>query len=128
MGFFSWKTQDTGRSIANKYSNRPTFRVVMTDDNGNRWIEEDYEGYGVFGGKDYYELLAEMNGYQSREKGIELEFSGDIYSAPNLSEDENWEWRNEVPQNCQSQGYFYDDDDDEEDYWLDNEEELEEDF
>lgn len=120
MGFFSWKTQDTDRSIANQYSNRPTFKVVMTDNNGNRWIEENYEGYGLFGGKDFYELLAEMNGYQTREKGISLAFSDNVYLTPNLSEDENWEWRNEEPQNCEAQGYFYDDDE-EEDYWNDYE-------
>ena len=31
MGFFSWKTQDTDRSIANNYSTRKTFTVVMID-------------------------------------------------------------------------------------------------
>ena len=34
----------------------------MTDDKGNRWEESNYDGYGVFGGKDYYALLDEMNG------------------------------------------------------------------
>lgn len=49
----------------------------MTDDKGNRYEEDCYEGYGVFGGKDYYELLAEMNGLKSdRIKGIELAFDG----------------------------------------------------
>jgi hypothetical protein len=61
MGFFSWKTQDTNKSIANTFSCKPTFKVVMKDNKGNEWVEEDYEGYGVFGGKDYYQLLAEMN-------------------------------------------------------------------
>lgn len=31
MGFFSWKTQDTNKSIANRYSNRPTFTVYMVN-------------------------------------------------------------------------------------------------
>jgi len=31
MGFFSWKTQDTDKSIANKYSIRRTFRVQMME-------------------------------------------------------------------------------------------------
>ena len=64
MGFFSWKTSDTGRSIANEYQDaREVFTVFMHDDKGKVWIEESYGGYGVFGGKDYYELLAEMNGF-----------------------------------------------------------------
>ncbi len=58
MGFFSWKTMDTDKSISNAYSNRGTFRVQMVDDKGNVWTEDNYEGYGVFGGKDYYELHA----------------------------------------------------------------------
>lgn len=69
---FSWYTQDTGdRIIAEK-----PFRVVMTDNKGGKYVEECYEGYGVFGGKDYYELLAEMNGLPSdRNAGIDLAFS-----------------------------------------------------
>ena len=46
MGFFSWKTQDTDRSIANNYSNKSVFSVTMTDNKGNRWHEHNYEGYG----------------------------------------------------------------------------------
>jgi len=34
MGFFSWKTMDTDRSIANKYSNTSTFKVDMMDNKG----------------------------------------------------------------------------------------------
>tara|TARA_R110000772_G_C13310268_1_gene440071 strand:+ start:15857 stop:16330 length:474 start_codon:yes stop_codon:yes gene_type:complete len=72
MGFFSWKTQDTNRSIPSSYSERKTFPVTLSDDKGNTWKEPDYEGYGVFGGKDYYELLAEMNGRTTRNEGITL--------------------------------------------------------
>ena len=61
MGFFSWKTQDTNRSIANLFSERKTFEVTMTDDKGNRYTEKNYEGYGVFNGKDFFNLIAEMN-------------------------------------------------------------------
>jgi hypothetical protein len=41
--------------------------VVMCDDKGNKYVEECYEGYGVFGGKDFYELVAEMNGHKVTE-------------------------------------------------------------
>jgi len=58
MGFFSWRTQDTDKSISNAYSENGTFPVFMIDDKGNIWYEDEYEGYGEFGGKDYYELLA----------------------------------------------------------------------
>ena len=43
MGFFSWITEDTGRSIVNAYSGLETFKVIMTDDKGNQFVEEDYE-------------------------------------------------------------------------------------
>ena len=55
--------------------------VWMLDDKGNTWQEDAYEGYGVFGGKDFYELLAEMNGLEltgdaqkDRMLGIDLAF------------------------------------------------------
>lgn len=61
MGQFSWFTQDTDRQIGSQPEN--TIKVTMFDDKGNSWEERNYEGYGVFGGKDYYELVAEMNGW-----------------------------------------------------------------
>jgi hypothetical protein len=117
MGFFSWKTQDTDRSISNAYSSRKPFKVVMHDNKGNKWVENEYEGYGEFGGKDYYDLLAEMNGYEAdRGIGIELAFGKEPYITPNLTETEDWQWVDEEPENCPDQGYFYDDgcDDEEE--------------
>lgn len=135
MGFFSWRTQDTDRSIANQYSIRKPFTVVMMDDKGNKWFEQDYEGYGVFGGKDYYELLAEMNGMASletgdsytedmRTKGIELAFKNSPngnnpeVKFPNLVERANgWQYDPKGPESCNDQGFFYSDDDSEEDEW-----------
>ncbi len=130
MGFFSWNTQDTDKSIANQYSNRKTFRVQMMDNKGNVWTEDDYEGYGVFGGKDYYELLAEMNGFTSdktgeaytdeaRGFGIDLAFKGNgsgvategVY-YPNLVEQaDGWVYEMGGPDSCDFQGYFYDEED-----------------
>ena len=110
MGFFSWITQDTNQSIANKYSERATFSVTMTDNKGNRQTEEDYEGYGEFAGKDYYELLAEMNGLEGRDAGIDLFFfkkDDQSVLSPNLTEDKNWVWRNSSPKECPDQGFFY---------------------
>ena len=130
MGFFSWNTQDTDKSIANQYSNRKTFRVQMLDNKGNVWTEDDYEGYGRFGGKDYYELLAEMNGFTSdktgeaytdeaRGFGIDIAFKdngsgiatkGVLY--PNLIEQaDGWFYNGSGPDSCDYQGYFYDEED-----------------
>jgi len=132
MGFFSWKTMDTDKSISNDYSSRGTFRVQMMDDKGNVWTEDNYEGYGVFGGKDYYELLAEMNGVKvdddvydcmspeqytdyMRSEGISIAFkengSGDHtfgIKYPNLVEmAKGWTYQHWGPESCPDQGYFY---------------------
>ena len=121
MGCFSWITQDTNMSIlidgyGPKKLQGKTY--YMWDNKGNRWTEPEYLGYGVFGGKDYYILLAEMNNvYDSgvsddkkRRDGIELEFSfkSDIL-FPNLSECSQWKWKNEKPIRCPNQGAWQDD-------------------
>ena len=136
MGFFSWNTMDTDRSIPSQYSNRKTFRVQMMDNKGNVFTEDSYEGYGVFGGKDFYELLAEMNGFVS-EKGLTYEIDGEAYTDeargfginlafknnpngiatkgvlyPNLIEQaDGWFYNESGPDNCEYQGYFYDETD-----------------
>ena len=143
MGFFSWKTMDTDESIANQYSNRKTFRVQMMDNKGNVWTESEYDGYGRFGGKDYYELLAEMNGFTSdktgdeytdeaRGFGINVAFKdngsgiatkGVLY--PNLIEQaDGWFYNESGPDNCEYQGYFYDETDYEDEDETDYEDEL----
>ena len=137
MGVFSWKTCDTDESIANNSSTRPTFEVHMIAPDGRVFTEPDYEGYGEFGGKDFYELLSELNGLESdRQVGIDLAFKnnqngdntpGVIY--PKLVENLN---NNVVaqynslpnPESCEYQGFFYDDDIEEDD-WGDEEEEEE---
>ena len=129
MGFFSWHTCDTDRSIANQYSGEETFTVHMITPDGRVFTESNYDGYGEFGEKDFYELLAELNGLGSnRDAGIDLSFEGNpmgddtqgvIY--PKLVEDldpENViEQYNSLPnpKSCRAQGFFYDDEDEYED-------------
>ena len=110
MGFFSFITQDTNQSISNYYSIRGVFNVYMFDNKGNVWEEMWYAGYGIFGGKDFYELLAEMNGKTTRDEGIEIFFNQDESDAtfPNLVQnDRYWNWKNQKPKPCPNQGYFY---------------------
>ena len=114
MGLFSWKTMDTDRSICCKHSNREVFPVTMTDNKGNSWHEYDYDGYGEFGGKDFYELLAEMSGGGDRDRGITIAFGDDPYLSPNLTESHHWKWIDKEPESCEYQGFFYGDDDEEE--------------
>jgi hypothetical protein len=120
MGFFSWKTSDTNRSISNSSSRYGTFPVSMITHDGRRFDESDYEGYGKFGGKDIYELIAEMNGLTDRSEGISLVFAddnvtGDFAAAakrgvilPKLVENSNRDFDSlPYPEDCPQQGYFY---------------------
>ena len=111
MRFFSWLTKE-GNSISNVFSSRGTFKVYMHSPDGRIWEESKYEGYGVFGGKDYFELMAELNGKKTRSDGIDLYYADDktdlIY--PILSEKKKWDgnFKNRN-QDCTDQGYFYSD-------------------
>jgi hypothetical protein len=110
MGMFSWETQDTFKSISNKYSKYGTFPVYMHDDKGNVYLELEYEGYGMFGGMDFYKLLANMNNLAGRETAIMYASSnefGKTIKYPNLSESKDWKWVNEEPKRCPLQGFFY---------------------
>ena len=84
-GQFSWFTQDTDEQIGSEPEN--TITVYMHDNKGNVWKEDNYEGYGEFGGKDYYELLAQMNNVENadRSDGIDLAFSGKKVLFPALT-------------------------------------------
>jgi hypothetical protein len=128
MGFFSWFTQDTDRSISNSFSTRKPFPVYLLDDKGNEYYEPEYEGYGEFGGVDYYELMAEMNGLgdseDPRNAGIDLAFQEDQTNViyPNLVEKkEGWVFVPTGPDTCPDQGYFYhdyeDEDEDEDNFY-----------
>lgn len=91
MGFFSWKTNDTNKSIGNRYGDPDkVFTVYMKDDKGNVWAEDAYEGYGQFGGKDFYELVAEMNGLKTRDEGILLSSITTPKSLVNRVSDSQW--------------------------------------
>ena len=87
MGQFSWFTQDTHHRIVSDEEHT----VYLVDDKGNKYREDFYEGYGVFGGKDFYELLAEMNGYSHKDyedgSGIITCPDGRKFGTDNVSED-----------------------------------------
>jgi len=139
MGCFSWITQNSNRSIIMYgYGTRryPCRTCYMWDNNGRRWREMAYEGYGVFGGKDYYVLLAEMNREYGpdvdeetkRRDGITIYFdeqSTNKWIYPNLTDCKEWTWINKKPMLCPQQGAsdvnawsddFSSDDDDENNY------------
>jgi len=79
MGFFSWKTSDTNRTIWNVHASKPTFKVHMITRDGAVFPEDAYEGYGNFDGMCYYKLVDLINGGDGdRDRGIELAFGTTI--------------------------------------------------
>ena len=96
-GQFSWMTHDTGEQIGSESEN--TITVYMYDNEGNRWEEKRYEGYGIFGGMDYYSLLDKMNGGEGdRDAGIKLAFDEKKVKAgkvlfPALVTDPRYNWK-----------------------------------
>ena len=112
MGLFSWKIAKRGKSIPVAGSSRPTFTVYMVAPDGRRWKEEAYGGYGIFGGKDFFDLLDELNG-GSGDRGDGIEKYYDEAPAkpvvlPRFSLDPDTKWESlKDPVNCPHQGYFY---------------------
>lgn len=137
-GQFSWFTQDTDQQIGSEREN--TITVYMYDNEGNRYKEDKYEGYGVFGGMDYFELLAKMNGYSEedlesvkgpfkevRQLGIDLAY-GKLKTKnknrqllfPALVEDPRYNWKRhdftEAPADDPNQSWYVEPEDDYDDY------------
>jgi hypothetical protein len=141
-GQFSWMTQDTGQQIGSQDENM--IPVYMFDDKGKYYYENNYDGYGVFGGKDYYELLDQMNGGKGdRDRGIDLAFDKEEISSPVLfpalvTSPSNFNYKNhdftKEPESDPNQSWyapeeeddFYDQNDEEEYGYEDDEEELDE--
>ena len=70
MGFFSWKTADSGESIANAHIGfcRP---VYLLQPGGEPPIAEpSYDGYGHFGSVDAFEWLARYNLPEDRLRAL----------------------------------------------------------
>ena len=74
MGQFSWLCAVSGEALIEKWSNvlekSEHSAYLVTPD--ATYFEKCYEGYGVFGGKDVYELLGDGD----RNEGIDLYYEG----------------------------------------------------
>ena len=112
-GQFSWMTQDTGQQIGSQEENM--IPVYMYDNNGNSYYESNYDGYGEFGGVDYYELLDKMNGGDGdRSRGINLAFekikTDNEILYPALVTKPNFNWKShdftQQPKNDPNQSWY----------------------
>lgn len=117
MGFFSWVTSDTNRSVSNVYSDRGTFPVYLLQPQGKPIFEEEYEGYGEFGGYDIFELVAKWNDEglydkDDREVGIEIAHNDELNFAlkyPIKIVEHPMPYELASPsKTCPDQGFFYD--------------------
>jgi len=119
MGFFSWLTNERV-SISNSSSSKGALPVYMYLPDGTVIFEDCYDGYGVFGGLDFYDLVAKYNLPKEqltgnpdidRDKGIDLIYR-DSFTQPiimprfSIYKNEKYENLND-PQDCPDQGYFY---------------------
>lgn len=124
MGQFSWITQDTKEAIRESYGcdDQDLTTAYMHDNKGNVWSENNYKGYGVFDGKDFFQLLAEMNKVEGlngdvdndRDLGITLYYSDKDFLSPNLTRHKNWSWIKDAPEDDPNQGWGDDDEYEEE--------------
>ena len=122
MGFFSWKTSDTNKSISNVYSSRGSFRVfvlIPQEFGGGFIVEDSYEGYGRFGGEDIYALVAKWNcpekccGDVEKDRivGIDIACYDEDNAAlkyPIKITEKLMRYEDASPSNgCEDQGFFY---------------------
>lgn len=108
MGFFSWNCAVSGESVANICSSKPPEQCscyLVTP--FKTYFEPAYEGYGVFGGADVFELL----GLGDRIKGVHDNHTGKgIFKIKVvLAKYFNGQSYDELPESedCKYQGYFY---------------------
>jgi hypothetical protein len=122
MGIFSFITNDSERSVIVGQK----VNIYLIDNKGNVYTEEQYGGYGKFGGKDIFILFAEMNNFtlppsktEKRKKGETEEdyieqlrsyaigkwyHFNDEYIYPNVVENCEFKWVNKMPKDCPDQG------------------------
>jgi hypothetical protein len=124
MGFFSWITSE-GESISNSFSDRGALPVYMYLPDDTKVYEDKYEGYGMFGGLDFYAEVAKLNAPEQcvgdidtdRLLGIDLAFNR---TKPRLIVPRFSIYRSTTykklsdPEVCPDQGYFYPDEEEEE--------------
>lgn len=131
MGFFSWLTSDTNKSISNTSSDRgalPVYVLIPEEFGGGSIYEDNYEGYGEFGGYDIYALVAQWNKPELCTGDVDIDRSIGIDIACYDHENAKLKYPIKITEcelkyeDCSpsksdpAQGFFYEDYYDEDDY------------
>lgn len=146
MGVFSWITADTEKSIPveGNLGHKKCFTVYLLAPDGTYYQEDYYQGYGVFGGRDAFALLAQWNepdkcvgdDDKDRSIGIDLRYNRpeDMRCPIKIVEElPNDKSRKSIKayynrlgesEDCPYQGYFYDDEYNPDDFLIQDEEEM----
>ena len=98
MGFFSWECAVSGKSIRNKHTDEGATPCVVVFPNGKTIEENDYDGYGVFGGVDVYEMFSNWKDPKDKPYPIKI-VAKENYNGQKYAD------LPESPQ-CDSQGFF----------------------
>ena len=116
MGFFSWKLADKPeQTIFNQHCDQGPTPCIMLLPDGTQYLELEYDGYGDFGGHDFYSEVSLLNGGDGdRMHGIDLmqvnkfECAPPGIKAPKLVSVECSRPYADLPNNktCPTQGYF----------------------
>ena len=61
MGQFSWIASDDGKPVYCDYGNREAYLLIPEEFGGGYFHTNEYAGYGVIGGHDVYDCVAEWN-------------------------------------------------------------------
>ena len=69
MRQFSWLTGDTGKSITNRDADEGALPVYLILPDDTYIYEDNYGGYGVFGGRDFYGLVWQLNSDEKPKAG-----------------------------------------------------------
>jgi hypothetical protein len=74
MGFFSWLKSDDGQPIRNRHTEGGATPCKLLLPDGTEIKCDAYDGYGSFGGLDFYELCDQLNGGDGtdRARGIKI--------------------------------------------------------
>lgn len=110
MGCFSWKCAVSGESLANVYSGKPKEQTECYLITPNETIfENSYKGYGVFGGKNIYEISGDEDTVSGIRDTVQVDKTPKFEIKIVLAKHYKGQTYDELPvsESCPYQGFFF---------------------